>query len=344
MKHPNSLRTAGDLEPFFSIGVVTYNRREMLKECLASIRRQTFSDFGVIVGNDYPGETLSVDVLGIKDPRIRIINHPHNLGELNNLNAVLAVSRGRYFTWLGDDDLYSPGFLEAVHKALIKFDFPPCVFTSYMTGVQYSGEMEGIALGEPRLLSGRDFLREYLGRSLRALGCYGVFDIGYLRQIGGMEQLGNGFSPYSDVLLAIRCGLLERVGYIDAPMIFFRTHEGSISWTSPDVDAYTDSQKALCRESVTIFQSEGLRSEFHSNLFYLLRWCIRNCVSVVHRSGCISGRQAITYLSFLRQYIRLLDGSILYWKTIEYFMKVVVRLILGMGKARIIRWSRLRLR
>ena len=45
------------LSPFFSIGVTTYNRRELLKCTLDSIIKQKFSDFEVIVGNDY---TLSL--------------------------------------------------------------------------------------------------------------------------------------------------------------------------------------------------------------------------------------------------------------------------------------------
>lgn len=326
------------MTPFFSIGVTTYNRRGLLKETLASIRKQTFLDYEVIVGNDYTGETLAGDLLGISDPRVRFINHPRNLGEVGNMNSLLAMSQGRYFTWLADDDLYARGFLDAVHGALVKCEFPPCVFTSYMMGPCLSSEMEEIATGEQRLLAGREFLRQYLSRSLKALGCYGVFDVEYLRQIGGMELLGDGFSPYSDILLTIRSGLLERVVYIDAPLIFFRTHEGSISWTSPDVDAYRSAQEDLCRKSVTIFQSEGLRSDFHSNLYLLLRWCIRNSVSVVRRSGWISGRQAITYFVFLKRYINLLAGSPLYWNMNGYLIRVVVRLVLGMSKAKLLRW------
>src|SRR3972149_1596543 len=117
--------------PFFSIGVTTYNRKELLKQTLISIINQTFTDFEVIVGNDYIGEVLDADVLGIEDPRIRFINHECNLGELNNMNALLAAAKGKYFTWQFDDDLYAPDFLKAVHAAIMKFDFPHCVYTSY---------------------------------------------------------------------------------------------------------------------------------------------------------------------------------------------------------------------
>lgn len=91
-------QTASGSPPFFSIGVTTYNRRELLKQVLDILIKQTFSDFEVIVGNDYPQEILTAELLGIYDPRIRFVNHPKNLGEVGNMNALLEVSRGRYFT------------------------------------------------------------------------------------------------------------------------------------------------------------------------------------------------------------------------------------------------------
>ena len=51
------------------------------------------------------------------DPRIRFVNHPTNLREVGNMNALLREATGRYFTWLFDDDLYEPGFLKAAYDA-----------------------------------------------------------------------------------------------------------------------------------------------------------------------------------------------------------------------------------
>ena len=110
--------------PLFSIGVTTYDRVELLIETLSSITAQTFTDFEVIVGNDNPERTLTAEALGVDDQRIRFVNHASNLGELNNMNTLLDISRGRYFTWLADDDLYAPTFLAAVAEALEKCHYP----------------------------------------------------------------------------------------------------------------------------------------------------------------------------------------------------------------------------
>jgi glycosyltransferase involved in cell wall biosynthesis len=80
--------------PFFSIGVTTYNRHELLRETLNSILAQSFTDFEVIVGNDYTQEVLTGEMLGITDPRIRFVNHPRNLREVGNMNALLEMAKG----------------------------------------------------------------------------------------------------------------------------------------------------------------------------------------------------------------------------------------------------------
>ena len=189
--------------PFFSIGVTTYNRPELLKQTLVSIITQTFANFEIIVGNDYIQEPLSADLLDIRDSRIRFVNHPQNLGEALNMNTLLDLSQGRYFTWQCDDDLYAPNFLEEVHSALIRFDYPHCVFTSYELIYDTSfPDMKKTLSGKEQILSGRQFLRSYWSGNLKAMGCTGVYDKEYLKRIGGVECLTGTSTPlYSEHLL-----------------------------------------------------------------------------------------------------------------------------------------------
>lgn len=293
-------------KPFFSIGVATYNRPEMLKECLTSILNQTFGDFEVIIGNDYTQQKLSGEILGIDDPRFEFVNHHKNLGGTNNMNWLLEISRGKYFTWLSDDDMYVPTFFRAVHSALEKFDFPSCVFTSYMQGEVPPDRLEGIE-GETQVFDRRQFLQKYLSRQLKVIGCYGVFDRQYIRQLGGIEQLGNGFSPYGDNLIAIKvAGSQKKVVYIDAPLVFFRIHDQSNSCVSPDVDAYSSAQKDLLSKSLEVFASEGLSDDLHSNLFLLLKWCLSNYCTVMRRSGRLQLGKFIRYLLFLAGFLKML--------------------------------------
>ena len=69
------------VSPFITIGITTYNRKQMLLDCINSILSQSFSDFEVLIGNDYVQEPLSLRELGVVDPRVRLVNHSANLGE-----------------------------------------------------------------------------------------------------------------------------------------------------------------------------------------------------------------------------------------------------------------------
>ena len=77
------------------------------------------------------------------------------------MNVLLAQSRGKYFTWLADDDIYTAHYLSAIHDALTMFDFAEAVFTSYSQGntvskksINYQRKIE--------CLSGQQFLHGYL--------------------------------------------------------------------------------------------------------------------------------------------------------------------------------------
>lgn len=87
--------------------IVTYNRLTLLKECIAALEQQTFSDFDIIVVNnnstDGTGEYLS----SIEKKRIKVINLNKNIGGAGGFNAGLrySVEHGYSHTWLMDDDV-----------------------------------------------------------------------------------------------------------------------------------------------------------------------------------------------------------------------------------------------
>lgn len=290
-------------DPLFTFGVTTYNRKEMLKECLTSIHQQTYPDFEVIVGNDFTSDVITNESLGIADSRIRIINHPHNLGEVNNMNYLLSEARGRYFSWLGDDDMLAPQCLDSISTALKQFSYPKCVFCSYNEGPEYMPEPAIVVHNSSRLMSGGAFLQQYLSRKLKLIGCYGGFETRYLREIGGIKTLGDGFSPYADNLLAIRAGVLDKVVYIDAPLFFFRTHDQSLSNTSTDLTAYTSAQRDLLSKCDEIFRHNNTYHDRSRNMFHLLMWCSSDIYAVLDR-GSFLPRPFINHLRVLEQYAR----------------------------------------
>ena len=117
-------------------------------------------------------------------------------------------------------------------------------------------------------------------------------------------------------LLAIQAGLLEQVIYIAAPLILFRTHEGSISLTSKNLNAYISAQVDLVHKCLPILTNEKLMEDYDVNIFLLIKWCMEDIVGVAYRSGSMGGKQMISHLLYLMRHIRRLKRCDLYLKLI----------------------------
>lgn len=256
-------------QPFFSIGITTYNRHDLLKEALDSVLSQSFADFEVIVGNDYQAEVLTGEMLGISDPRIRFVNHPHNLREVGNMNALLGAAKGRYFTWLFDDDLYEPEFLQTAHDALVKNDFPPALFPSYRVVKGYEVLLSGeIPRNKIQVFTGREYLYEYFAGRLKIISTCGLFDTAAIRRtVGGVEGLSSSaIGLYSEFLFLVRCALLGRIAYMDTPFVVFRAHPDSWGEANMELNAYLEAGEELVRQAADVLRSEALSVHLEHNL------------------------------------------------------------------------------
>lgn len=260
--------------PFFTIAVPTYNRHDLLRETLLSILAQSFADFEVIVGNDYTGELLTGASLQICDPRLRFVNHPENLREVGNMNALLDQAKGRYFTWLFDDDLYHPDFLLRAHDNLVRTGYPPALFPSFRV-LWEAEEFRPGSIGPcpESVLSGREFLSSYFSGRLKINSTSGLFSTCALREVvGPLEELcPSAIGLYAEFLLLVRCALFERIGHLDAPLVLMRAHTGSWSESNLELDKYLVAGQNLVRRSGELFRHPALAADFRKNLLGICR-------------------------------------------------------------------------
>lgn len=285
--------------PFFSIGITTYDRFDLLKQTVSSVLNQNFNSYELLIGNDNQQRTIDADSLGFLDKRIRYINHSKNLGCLANMNDLLGLSRGKYFTWFADDDMLFPSYLERIYNEIKKRPFVKCIFSNYISGSEYPNN-EFYSKNIPIQLSGREWLNKYLTHEFITQGSAGMFEKKYLQNKGGMQQLGNSsLSPYSDNLLAIMAGMLDEVIYIPDPLFFYRIHSGAVSVASIDPDAYISAQKDLIPICVEIFGSESLKTDKYRNAFLLFQWCIADLFKVIRRSGKIRVREIWMFICLI---------------------------------------------
>jgi len=305
------------MAPFFTIGVTTHDREEMLQETLNSILDQTFGDYEVIVSNDNPQRKISGRYAGIYDSRFKFIDQEANRGEISNMNYLLEKSSGRYFTWIADDDLYLPEFLNSAYQALIKYAFPRCVFTSYQV---FREEIPAISLDnfnhKVGLFSGDEFLYRYNKGKLKAFSSMGLFESKTLKEIGCMEDIsGDGNGMFAEHMLFVKSGLLDRIAYINMPLILFRWHKGSWSYKNFDLDMYLRAADNLTRQCIEIFKSSLLKKHFYTHLYSVLYLPINYTLMIMSKRKSLGDRSVkkiIVYLIYAKRYIDSLKGSRLY--------------------------------
>lgn len=98
--------------PKVSVCIPTYNRSQYLKYSIECVLNQTYPDFELIVCDDgSPDDTAEV-VQSYRDPRIRYIRHPQNIGRSRNMRSGFEAATGEYFIKFDDDDGLTAEFLE----------------------------------------------------------------------------------------------------------------------------------------------------------------------------------------------------------------------------------------
>ena len=262
------------VQPFFTIGVPTYNRHELLRETLNSVLSQGFIDFEIIVGNDYQSEVLTGEMLGIPDPRIRIVNYPGNLREVGNMNSLLGLASGRYFTWLFDDDLYEPDFLQTAHDCLEQTEFPPALFPSFrMLKVSEQFQPREVRFNTMIEFTGREFMSWYSASRPEIASTCGLFDTSALMNVvGGVEEMcDSAIGIYCEYLFLVKCALFDRIVYIDAPYYVFRRHANSASESNQDLGNHKVAGQELVRRCGEVLHHPTLVDDCSANLIKICK-------------------------------------------------------------------------
>lgn len=105
--------------PFFSIVTPVYRTPERyLRQCIESVRSQSFTDWEHILVDDGSGSAEVDKVLGwaARDPRVRVIVLPQNSGIVKASNTALEAARGSWVALLDHDDVLVRGALARMAK------------------------------------------------------------------------------------------------------------------------------------------------------------------------------------------------------------------------------------
>lgn len=187
------------LTPEATIVIPTRDRPHLLPRALDSALGQTLTDIEVIVVDDGSAEPVAVDG---RDPRVRLVRNEQPLGVSASRNVGLEHARGRWITFLDDDDELLPEMLwlslDAASRSLLP---APVAVLSEVEDVDADGEVrrvcQPIAVARGGSIYGHRTQQTYTQQTNSL-----VAPVEVLRAIGGWDGSLKGWED-DDLLLRL---------------------------------------------------------------------------------------------------------------------------------------------
>ena len=119
-----------DARPLVSIVTPSYNSEKFIAETIASVQKQTVTDWELLIIDDASSDATVAEIkrLQAEDLRIKCFSLKENKGPAHARNLGIQKARGKYLTFLDADDLWFPEFLE---RSSTEAKMHPFVFASY---------------------------------------------------------------------------------------------------------------------------------------------------------------------------------------------------------------------
>jgi antitoxin (DNA-binding transcriptional repressor) of toxin-antitoxin stability system len=209
--------------PTVSVVMAAYNGAALIGETLASLGRQTLTDWEAIVVDDASTDATREVVAHWPDPRVRLVALPENGGPVRARNRALAEARGRHIAALDQDDLCHPERLARQVAFLDQHPHVALVGTAARV-LDERGTLSAArhaAITSPALLAwllriGNPLVWSSVmlrGEAARALAPFGRPEMLYAE----------------DFDLYHRASRLGAIARIDAPLLTYRQHSGGAS-------------------------------------------------------------------------------------------------------------------
>ncbi len=218
----------------FSIIVAAYNVEDYIDECLEALKRQTYTDFEVLVIDDASTDQTRarIEACIAGDERFTLLEQPANSGLAAVRNVGLSHARGEYVLFLDSDDYYVDDTLERLAARLDADQLDLLFFgaeTFYENARLRRERFEDQATREDitEVLAGPEFyVRFEETESFRPSAC--LFAVRRsLIEAAGLRFLEGII--HEDLLFLLQMIVLpERVSFLNEPLYMRRMREGSI--------------------------------------------------------------------------------------------------------------------
>lgn len=240
--------------PLVSVLIPTYNRQDFILECINSALNQSYKNIEIIISdNCSTDQTLDIcKAAGQKDSRIKVVSTGTNVGPVANWLNCFNNSSGQYIKLLFSDDLLAKDCIERMVPA-IQDPEVGFVYSSVLIGESPSrSSLKYRNLFGPRFLANSIFTK-LLYKEMPVSPCAMLYRrVDFKRNLHmnfeskeKRDYAKNGAGP--DVMLSIlTASNYQSIYYIDKPLIFFRSHNGSLTISNQENTVNIGYSSSIC--------------------------------------------------------------------------------------------------
>ncbi|MFJ2814149.1 CDP-glycerol glycerophosphotransferase family protein [Streptomyces sp. NPDC087294] len=132
--------------PRFSVILPVFKVQGFLRECLDSVLQQSYRDLEVIAVDDCSPDGCGaiLDEYAARDPRVRVLHLPENVGLGRARNAGMPQATGDFLFFLDSDDTLTPGALRAMADRLAETGDPDVLVFDYARTYWWGGTRRNV--------------------------------------------------------------------------------------------------------------------------------------------------------------------------------------------------------
>lgn len=116
---------------FFTVIIPLYNKENYVESAIKSVLNQTYTDFEVIIVNDFSSDKSVVKIEPFLSDKVTLIHHEKNKGLSAARNTGIQNAKTEYITYLDADDVWKPNFLEFIKELIDTFKEAKIFATNY---------------------------------------------------------------------------------------------------------------------------------------------------------------------------------------------------------------------
>ena len=199
--------------PLVTIYIPTFNRVELLKRAVESVRQQTYKNLEIIIVDDCSNDDTHAYLEEIKkqDSRIRYFIKEKNSGACVSRNIAIEKAKGEYITGLDDDDYFYKNRIEIFIYNLCELDKYSFLCTKYTYLTEKGTVISLIEKNKPKEIFAEDLLTfNYVGNQIfckTELLKENNFNI----EIGAWQDI---YTWYSILIKNSPCKILNNFSYV----------------------------------------------------------------------------------------------------------------------------------